>query len=277
MKKVFLILFLIFSSDGLKAAGEYTVPGGKPAGMGFSAVASGGLWSVCANPAGMAFSKGLAVGIYAENRFLIPDLATGAAAISFGSKAGAFGGYVSRFGNEHYSELKVVAGYARKFGKKFSAGLVFDYLLISQDEFYGNRNALSFGAGLMFRPDSKWAIGVHVINPVPINLTPDKTEKLPTVFRAGFSRVFSGNVELAAEIEKSLDGKAVFRTGLEYRLPKILALRMGFASQPRTITGGVGLAFGSMHLDIASSWQPELGYSPQVGLEWKIGKKNNDK
>ena len=279
MNKTILLLLFLLSSDALRAAGDHIVSGTKAAGMGYASVAAANLWSTGNNPAGMAFTRGLQAGIYAENRFLVPELSMGTLAISYSCHAGAFGGFVSHFGGELYSELKVVAGYSRNFGKKFAAGLVFDYLHISQEEFYGNKSAVSFEAGLMYRPDTKWSLGIHVVNPVPVNLGSGKDEQLPVIFRAGFSKLFSNVVEVAGEIEKSLDCKPVIRAGLEYRLPRVLALRAGFSSQPQMITAGIGMVFGSLYLGLASSWQPELGYSPQAEVVWNIGKKQmtNDK
>jgi hypothetical protein len=277
MKRIlFVIVFSVFSK-GLFAAGDIIVAGGRPAGMGYAAVTGTGLWSVCNNPAGMAFAQGLQAGFFAENRFLIPGLTIGALGIVYSSRPGGFGVYVSRYGNQLYSETRTSAGYARKFGKKFAAGVVFDYLLISQPEEYGNRGVLSFDAGLMYRTDGKWSIGVHIVNPVPVSISSDKSEKLPVIFRAGFSRTFSGTAEVSAEVEKALDGKPVIRLGIEYLVHEVFALRTGFVTQPSTVTAGVGLVFGGLHIDLASSWQPELGYSPQVGLEWRMGKKKSDK
>jgi hypothetical protein len=277
MKRILFVIVLSVFSNGLFAAGDIIVAGGRPAGMGYAAVAGTGLWSVCNNPAGMAFAQGLQAGLYAENRFLIPGLTIGALGIVYSSRPGGFGVYVSRYGNQLYSETRTAAGYARKFGKKFAAGVVFDYLLISQPEDYGNRGVVSFEAGLMYRPEGKWAIGVHIVNPVPVSLTSDNSEKLPVIFRAGISRIFPGTAEVTAEIEKALDGKPLIRAGLEYRIHEVFALRTGFVTHPQTVTAGVGLMFGGLHVDLASSWQPQLGYSPQVGLEWRIGKKKKDK
>ena len=273
MKKMFwAFVFLTVVHDGF-GAGEMSVSGGKSAGMGYTGVTGTGLWAVCNNPSGMAFAKGLQVGVFAESRFLLSDLTSGSLALTSGGKYGAVGLYADFFGNQLYRESKVVTGYARKFGNHFSAGIVFDYLHISQPADYGDLDIVSFEAGLMCRPDNKWAIGIHVVNPIPIYLSKDKTEKLPIVFRTGFSRSFSGKAELAAEIEKSLSGKPVIRAGLEYHLHKRFSLRTGFASEPQTVTAGAGMLFGRLRLDLAASWQPVLGYSPQIGVEWKINER----
>jgi hypothetical protein len=268
MCRLIIAVVFILVSKGVTAAGDIIISGGRPAAMGYVSVAGTGLWSVCNNPAGMAFTEGLQAGIYAENRFLLPDLTTGAIAMIFGSKPGTFGGYVNHFGGAQYSELKAAAGYARKFGKRFAAGVLIDYLGITQAEGYGNKNMVSFEVGMMCRPDDKWSVGVHLLNPVPVSVTPDKTEKLPVVFRAGFSRVFAKKAELAAEIETASGEKPVVRVGIEYLVHKTLCLRTGYMSQPQTITAGIGLILGNLHIDLGSSWQTTLGYSPQVSLEY---------
>jgi hypothetical protein len=211
MCRLIIAVVFCFISKGVFSAGDVIISGGKPAGMGYAAVAGTGLWSVCNNPAGMAFTNGFRAGIYAENRFLLPDLTTGTIAITFGSRPGTFGGYVNHFGGALYSELKAAAGYARKFGKRFAAGVLIDYLGIAQAEGYGNKSLVSFEAGMMCRPDDKWSVGVHLLNPVPISITDDKSEKLPVVFRAGFSRVFAKKAEVAAEIESTSHEKSVVR------------------------------------------------------------------
>jgi hypothetical protein len=270
MCRLIIAVVFCFISKGVFSAGDVIISGGKPAGMGYAAVAGTGLWSVCNNPAGMAFTNGFRAGIYAENRFLLPDLTTGTIAITFGSRPGTFGGYVNHFGGALYSELKAAAGYARKFGKRFAAGVLIDYLGIAQAEGYGNKSLVSFEAGLMCRPDDKWSVGVHLLNPVPISITDDKSEKLPVVFRAGFSRVFAKKAEVAAEIESTSHEKAVVRIGLEYIVHRSFFLRTGFVSNPQTVTAGIGLAFGNLHIDLGSSWQPVLGYSAQISLEYHL-------
>ena len=270
MCRLIIAVVFCFISSGVFAAGDVIISGGRPAGMGYTAVAGTGLWAVCNNPAGMAFTNSFHAGIYAENRFLLPDLTTGTIAITFGSKPGTFGGYVNHFGGALYSELKASAGYARKFGNKFSAGVLIDYLGITQAEGYGNKSLVSFEVGLMCRPDDKWTVGVHLLNPVPISISDDKNEKLPVVFRAGFSRVFARKAELAAEIESASNEKAVVRIGLEYIVHRSFFLRTGFVSNPQTVTAGIGLAFGNLHIDLGSTWQPVLGYSAQVSVEYHL-------
>lgn len=270
MCRLIVAVVFCFISSGVFCAGDVIISGGRPAGMGYAAVAGNGLWSVCNNPAGMAFTNGLRAGIYAENRFLLPDLTTGTIAITFGSRPGTFGGYVNHFGGVLYSELKAAAGYARKFGKRLAAGVLINYMGITQAEGYGNKGLVSFEVGLMCRPDDKWSVGVHLLNPVPISISDDGNEKLPVVFRAGFSRMFAKKAEVTAEIESASHEKAVARIGLEYIVHRSFFLRTGFVSNPQTVTAGIGLAFGNLHIDLGSSWQPVLGYSAQISIEYHL-------
>ena len=269
-----IVLFLIPGCPW--AAGDIIVAGGRPAGMGYAGVSGTGLWSVCNNPAGMAFGKGLEAGICGENRFLLPDLTSGILAVTFGSKAGAFGAYACRFGSAAYHELKAAGGYARRFGKKFSAGVLIDYIGIGQPDLYGDLHLVSFEAGMMFLPDHNWSLGIHLLNPVPVWLNSERTAKLPVIFRAGVSRNFAGKAILATEIEAATGTGIVVRAGIEYAVHANFFLRTGYVSDPHTVTAGAGIAAGKLRIDLASSWQPVLGYSAQVSVEYRIGVKNEE-
>ena len=168
MKTMFIICLLdLLTIQGGFSAGERTPAGGRSLAMGGTSVAVSDFWSLSNNQAGTAWLKGIHAGLSFENRFLLKDLMYEQIGFALPSKAGTFGLFVNRFGNTQYSELKAGFGYARKFGKHFSAGVQLDYLRIHIGD-YGNKNLVSCEIGLMYQADQRMNIGVQLLNPVQI-------------------------------------------------------------------------------------------------------------
>ena len=261
----FFAFTIILSFQGW-AAGELTSAGGRAAGMGNASVTFYDGWSGFNNQAGLAWCKKFSAGAYYENRFLVKELSIKAIGAVLPVKKGAFGLSFSHFGFSLYNEIKTGLAFGMHFGNSFSAGIQIDYMRFSIGNDYGEDNFFTFEIGLQYRVKEKLLLGVHLFNPVPIKLTNDPVERLPTVLRFGIGWHISVNLLASAEIEKDLLNKPILKAGMEYHFVNPLYIRIGYLTDPSQFTFGFGLEFGKLGFDIASSYNMVLGFSPQGSI-----------
>ena len=263
MKKLITIcLLLLFVTQRGFSAGERTPVGGKSFALGGTSVASVDFWSLCNNQAGIAWLKGVSAGFGFENHFLLQELMHEQLGVALPLEVGTFGLIVSRFGDNQYNELKAGLSFARKFGKKFSAGVQLDYLRMQIADDYGNKNLLSCEIGLMYLADRHLTLGLHLVNPVPVKITTYPLEQLPSTICFGISYQFSDEFITNLEAEKDLDHPLIIRAGAEYHFARPAYARIGISTSPMSFTFGFGLEFGKFKLDMASGYHQALGFSP---------------
>lgn len=275
MKNVLiLVAFLSTQAVIVCGSGNNPVSGGRSASLGGVSAVLPGVWSVMTNQAGLAFTEGLQAGLFAENRFLMKELCSEVAVISWSGKPGAFGLGISCFGFNLYSEFRAGLTYARKFGKHFSGGVQLSYLRLQIAEGYASRGVVSCEIGFMYRPDIHWSFGMQVSNPVPVRLTSHPDELLPVTFRLGLGYCIASRVFMLLEGEKDLINPLIVRSGVEVRVAKSVYARIGMHTGPFVATGGIGVSLGRLGLDLATEYHMTLGFSPAVSLEYTLTKPN---
>lgn len=246
--------------------------GGRAAGMGNCSLTSSDLWSVYNNQAGAAWIRGWQAGLFSENRFIMETLNRQSVAAAWGGKPGTFGLTTSYYGFSLYHEWFSGFTYARKFGKRFSAGIQFYYLQIGMGRGYRTQHIFSGNIGLMARPDDRWTIAFQVQNPIPVKLSEQPEEILPIRFRLGISFNIPSKVLVAVEGGKGLQDPFQFQTGIEVQIVRFLHGRLGATTGPFSVTGGFGFHWGKWVIDLATAYHIELGFSPAISLGWQSGK-----
>jgi hypothetical protein len=261
-RNIILILGLQAVCLSVIAGGERTAAGGRSAAMGGTSAANHDLWSIHNNQAGLAWLKTASAGFAFENRFLMAGITTEVIGLAIPFKIGTAGISVHRYGNNLYNELTAGIAFARKFGKKFSAGVQFDYIRMHQGGEYGNKQLISFEVGLMYQTYDNLVIGMHLVNPVPVKLTHIQEEYLPASLNLGLSYRFSKEFEATVEVEKETQFPPVFRIGTEYQFSKPLCARIGISTNPMAFTFGFGIKTGKLIFDFSSGYHQVLGFSP---------------
>jgi hypothetical protein len=275
MIKHYLYIVLSFISF-IAVAGNNNHPiGARSASMAGSSVTLSDVWSAHHNQAGLAYLNGFTAGAYFENRFAVKELSTKGAAFAMPYKNGAFGLSITQFGFSLYNENKIGLAYAQKFGDVFSAAVQLDYLSTFIAEGYGQSHAVAAEVGVMANLTKDLKIGAHIFNPTRAKLADYNNERTPTIFRLGLNYRFSKKVFVTAETEKSTYFKPIIKGGIEYQFNDYLYLRAGLSNNPNVIAFGFGLHLKNFQLDIGTSQHAVLGYSPQIGLTYAPGGKNN--
>ena len=274
MKKLTLLVILILTTSTAFAYDFIHPFGGRAAAMGGTSVASRGLWAMQNNPAGMANLDKISLGLYYENRWMLPETAYKCGAFALPTKFGCLGMSFNQYGSSKYNENKFGLAYAKDFGRYLQIGLQLDYLLLKIGNDYGKFSAVTFELGIQSQITDKLRLGTYIFNPV--NFSFEQTlnhEKLPIVMRFGVAYQFTKDFIGQCEIEKNTEREGIsLRGGLEYEAVKNLYLRAGAQSNPGILTFGVGYAIQFAQVDVAAQLHNELGASVQIGMIFSIGK-----
>jgi hypothetical protein len=262
------VLFLL--SQIAFAGGDNRPSGARSAAMGTSSVALTDIWSAFNNQAGLARLSSPTAGIYYENRFLLKELGYKAGAFALPLNQGTVAMSFSHFGYAAYNESKIGLAFAKAFGKYIAFGLQLDYNMARLAESYGNRNFITFEAGLLANITPALAVGAHVYNPIRAKLSEFNYERAPVIMRLGAAYEITDKIILTAETEKDMDHEANFKAGLEYKLIPQLHLRGGISTNPSSNSFGVGIFAGDFIIDISASYHNVLGFSPQASLNYKF-------
>lgn len=263
-----LLAVFFWLSVSIFAGGDNYYAGARFGALGFTAVSLSDLWSTHHNQAGLAFLTKPSAGIFYEDRFLLKETGLSALAVALPLKKGTFGFAYSSFGYSLYKESKYGISYAQKLGENFGASLQLDYMTFRMGDSYGSRGAITGEVGLRARIYKGLTLGLHVFSPGNFKISRHSEEYIPTVVRAGIDYKFSENVILASEVEKQIDRKLVFRSGIEYRLIKEFFIRAGYATNPNTSTFGIGIELKHFKIDLSSQFHSTLGFTPQAGLSY---------
>jgi len=264
---IILIVFFGFLEAGF-ASGEWTTYGSRSAGLGFSSAAVVDLWSVNNNQAAMAFYDKTAAGFYYENRFMIKEMGSPTGAFIIKTKYGIIGTSVCYSGDASYNSTKAGLAYALKLGNRVSAGIQLDYIATSLGEDYGKQNNVTFDVGILVKITEQLTFGAHTFNPIQVQLSDYDNESIPASLNAGFAFTFSDNLLVTAEAYKNSEFPMEFRSGVEYKFLGTAYARVGLCTNPARYTFGVGIQMKNIAFDISSSVNTQLGYSPQVSLQY---------
>ena len=238
--------------------------GARGVAMGYTGVTYTDINSIFSNQAGLANLESLAVTGYGEQRFLVSEIRSVAMGAALPTASGTFGLSLHYFGFEQYNEQRIGLAYGRRLLDKLSIGAQF-LMLNTRIPEYGNKAVFTFEAGVLAELLPQLNLGIHLFSPARIQLAEE--ENLPTVLKLGLSYLPSNKLSLLAELEKDIDFAARAKFGLEYQIIEPLFLRLGVATQPTTLSFGLGFALASgLRIDIASSYHQVLGFTPAAGI-----------
>lgn len=249
-----------------KGQGTHFLAGGRSLGLAHSTVVLSSHWGTFHNQAGLADVQDFSVGLFAERKFGIESLNSGAISIALPVEGlGTFGASLYQFANGRYFyQQRYGLAYSRKFGKKVSAGVQFDAVNVFFREF-GNMWQVLGEAGIQFKPVEKLKLGVHVYNPTATEWKQPSGERLPTVFRAGAGYQFTEKFLWLAELEKNTIWDLRFKSGIEYKPIEALSIQGGVATQPVNYSIGIGYRWNWLKVNAAFLFHQRLGGTP--GLE----------
>lgn len=254
----------LFAQNGTPAKA-----GARGLAMGDASVTFRDINSAFSNQAGLAFLDDLSFTAFGEQRFLLAELGSYAAALSYPTSSGTFGLTINYFGYENYNEQKIGLAYARKLFEGVALGAQVDYLGTRIPE-YGTASNFTFEVGVQADLLEDFVVGAHIFSPVRMKLTDDDADIIPAQLNVGVAYNPSEKVTIAVEVEKDFDYTAAFKGGVEYHLLDALSLRVGVGTQPIQNSFGLGIHLGDLDIDIAAAYHQYLGFTPGVSVTYRV-------
>ncbi len=265
------LIFVLSESINLQASNENWSLGAKQAGMGFSGVTLYDQWSTSQNPAGLSKLTVPSIGLFHENRFLVPEMSL--KAFSFvmpTNEAGTFGIDLSYFGYTKYYELKTGLAYGILLGKRIAIGTKINYLHTHFEEYYGKKSTVVAELGFILEAVDNLFIGGHIYNLSRSKLAIYDDERVPTILKFGIGYRFTEKLYMTTEAEKDLIYKIIYKVGLDYRFLNNLYIRAGATTSPNRLSFGLGYQIKKIRADIAFSYHQVLGISPHLSFTYQL-------
>lgn len=261
-----LALFFTFFSKGY-SIGEETQIGAREVSLGNASVALISPFSVFHNQAALAWIKSISVAIDYRQPFLIPGFAAKALAVVIPTPVSNFAFSVQQKGIQGYNESRFGFAMARTFGKRFSAGLQFNYFMVDFPEQGSSRGTFLIEFGVLFQTSNNVSIGLHIFNPARASIESlNLTSNLPVSATAGIALKPSANLVLGSAISYCIDNPLNIRIGIEYQFSDSFFLRGGLSGKPIQHSAGIGYKCKFFATDFALVHHETLGYTPSFSL-----------
>ncbi|MEA3495184.1 MAG: hypothetical protein U9R42_04025 [Bacteroidota bacterium] len=267
MKKYILLFFSIIIIFQAHSQTDNFSSGARSKALADASVVLVDQWASFNNQAALAFLDKTSVGIYAENRFNIRELNSGAFTFALALKnSGTIALDLYTFNNSViYSKQKFGLAYAKKLSKRFSAGIQLNFLRTHIQD-YGFNNSVCGELGILYKVNSKSTIGVHVFNPTASKYSEYENERIPTVMKVGFGNKISDKTLIVLEVENSSENKFVFKGGFEYEIGEILAFQIGVKSYPFTNSFGFLLKTETFIFNLSLQYLQVLDATPGLSV-----------
>lgn len=272
LKSVILSILAFAISSAAVAQIETNNAGARSAGMANTSLTIRDTWAVFNNPAATCRLQHISAGIYYENRFLLKQTGFGALAFQMPlHKSGNLTVGVSHYGYKLYQYSRAVIGYSQQLFANLYMGLNLNYIHLSQAEYYGRANGMTFELGIYSQPVKNFSLGVYVFNPVNISFFENSDLKMPVAMKFGLSYLFSDALLLAVETGKTINGYTpIFKGGIEYNLRKHFSFRAGISMVPIEYSFGLGYKVAGATIDLAFAYHQILGLSPKISVQYEF-------
>lgn len=238
--------------------------GGRTVGMANSSVVLTDFWSIYNNQAGLGFVQQLSAGVFHHSGYIKEQNIQGVG-IAVPTKTGTIAATYNYYGYTNYNEQQAGLAFGRTFTEYFAAGIKLNFLHSQIAGEYGSSNAVTFEVGILSQPIENLFIGAHVYNP---SYSEMGTEKIPVIYKAGISYLFSGKTLLAIETEKELEQSAIFKAGIDYQLIELVSLQAGISTNPTNYSFGAGFHYSGFNIYVGFIKHQALGFTPSFSVSY---------
>jgi hypothetical protein len=230
------------------------------------------VWAVHNNPSQLAQLQHFGAGIWAERRFNLKELSSGAFTTAFPiqkGKGGTLGAGLYIFGGTpYYQQQKYTLAYGLKLNQTISVGLGLHFLHTKIAEPYGVNNAMLGDVSLLYKLNPKTDISLLFWNVSPPKITQNPNERLPQNIRFGANHQLSKNVLLVGEVAHELKQKTSVKIGVEYKPSDKIELQAGFHTQAIAYTFGAGFYHKNIKIHLGFGVYSALGSTPNITLQY---------
>jgi hypothetical protein len=178
---------------------------------------------------------------------------------------------VFRFGDDLYNEQFVSAAFANKLGLA-SLGIRFNYIQYHAEGF-GNLQAFTISFGGIAELTKAIHVGAQITNLNQPIINRQTGEKMQTLMSLAVAINPSDKIILTSEVQKDLNFKILWKTGLEYKFYKKFAARTGMNLNPQAAFFGFGWKSKRLTLDYGLKYNPLLGNNHQATVAFSLSTK----
>ena len=261
-----LALFSIFFSKGY-SIGDQTQVGARESALGNASVALISPFSVFYNQAALAWVKSISLAIDYRQPYLIEGFAVKSLAAVIPTPVSNFAFSVQQKGIPGYSESRFGFAIAKTLGKRFSAGIQFNYFMVDFQEQGSSRGTFLIEFGVLFQSANNVTIGLHIFNPAHASIESlNLKSNLPVNATAGIALKPSSNLLFVSSVAYCVDNPLNVRMGIEYQFSDCFFLRGGLSGKPIRHSAGLGYRSRFFQTDFAVVHHETLGYTPSISL-----------
>jgi hypothetical protein len=157
------------------------------------------------------------ISVSIQNQFLIKELMIEEVRAQWIYKTNGFSMAIRHFGYSKYGEMKISAGYSKRFGNKIAIGLNFHYLL-NHAIHYKAQNSVTFDLSFQAAITEKFGFGLDVYNPARLKYGIKGGQMIPVEFIYDCYYKISKKLLFFGEIEKKIPGAFNLGLGMSYHL-----------------------------------------------------------
>ncbi len=243
------------------------LPGARAHSLGYSSACLADEWSVLNNVAGLAKVKDVSVGFTYDMQPSFMPFDKVAFALCRPGKISIGLGFF-RFGDNLYQEQILSGGAGSAIGTT-AIGLKVNYIRYSVSGI-GDKGILSISLGGISELTPRLTVGAHIINVNQPFLSKADDERLPTLLIVGLMFKLRDNAFVVTELEKDMEFKAVWKSGLEYTLHKKLLIRTGFNLYPSAGFFGLGFRLRKFNADYAFQYSAGWGSRHEATVVYRL-------
>lgn len=221
-------------------------------------------FSFLGNTAALAGCVKTGAGVFAENKFGLPELKNFTAAAQAPLGGGAIGLVTHYSGSRHFNQSQAGIAFGKELGRiRLGARLNYSMMRITG---YGSSGAVSMELGSTWKLTEKFFTGIQITNPVGGKFGNEGTEKLPSVYTVGAGYECSNQVWIGAAITKEEDRPVSFRADIHYTLSRRLFTWLGLNSNTASPAFALGWQWKGFRVMVSGSWHSQLGVTSALGL-----------
>jgi hypothetical protein len=222
-------------------------------------------FSFLQNPAALSNLQAVAVGFFAEQRYLVPGLANAGVSIGLPAKNEALGFALQYLGGPQAQRAAAMFGATQKLGKKAAIGVQLKYHTASAAG-YAAENTLGYAAGAQLQLAPQVQLFLNGANLHSAWRSNNNTLQQAASLHFGVGYDISEAVFLTSIIEKASGIPAEVKAAFQYRIASKLLCRAGVGTGAGQFFLGCGYIMGSLRLDVFTAVHRQLGFSPGLQL-----------
>ena len=200
-----------------------------------------------------------------RNDFCVPELMYKSLEIHFLHEGNVFHLRTSHDGYARFGEIRVDAGYGRRFGHRLSISLTGTYIA-QHAEHYRSRHSFTIELSAYCQISPQWGLAVGLFNPIRMRYGITGQEVIPMGFSLEILHRRDEKLLFFLQAKKELPGGFDAGGGLCYRPSKHLILN-GHCSL-RHLGIGVCVPWRRLLIGIQSEWHYRISFSNEVATHY---------